>query len=46
MGISFMVIVWVEYFCPDDLKANCAMKNRSHQAPVCISDDGVYCAFS
>ncbi len=30
MGISFMVIVWASC-SPDDLKADCAMKNRSHR---------------
>ncbi len=46
MGISFMVIVWAGTFALMILKANCAMKNRSHLAPVCISGDGVYSAFS
>ncbi|MGW8297790.1 membrane protein YpdK [Klebsiella pneumoniae] len=36
MGLSFMVIVWARYFCPDDLDCSGVKKNGSLHAPVFI----------
>ncbi|XPE42436.1 hypothetical protein ACNKHV_15040 [Shigella flexneri] len=41
MGISFSWAHRLAVLFAQQLKAKLAMKNRSHQAPVLISDDGV-----